>query len=416
MVPMTRTDNFDCRFQPLELTVDSGWTWFLEPLNCNQIDYNRFINLTTDQIRFGLCPVRSRRREVETVWLVDNDVHFFVIQSKPKQMRWGAQFGDSDRAVATQPAAHRPLPFPCGVAVATMGLLTAISHHPSPSLPQLAPSLSSPALTFKSSCLRFPQPSLSGLHPIYFQLLLIWSYQHITPSFSCRFSIIHRWLSSTYCAGRNGFALHITSISYARLVFQWPLWFYMRRSSDEAVRLHCWDGGRVHRQLDHNRGAPLPIVPTQWPQPISSREGQDLPLLCAGVPLVPRTAQAPPNHVWRWRRCSSTCGIPQIVTSFFTNIRDVLYPALKITVRKKIHLFVCCLLFLCLLWVHNFSVQVKRICFFASLQIGVSAPQGSGKTTLVFSLDYLFRQSGRYATFLKFIYIGNLYFVDWSKF
>ena len=28
-------------------------------------------------------------------------------------------------------------------------------------------------------------------------------------------------------------------------------------------------------------------------------------------------------------------------------------------------------------------------------QIGVSAPQGSGKTTLVFVLDYLFRRTGR---------------------
>jgi D-glycerate 3-kinase len=29
------------------------------------------------------------------------------------------------------------------------------------------------------------------------------------------------------------------------------------------------------------------------------------------------------------------------------------------------------------------------------MQIGVSAPQGSGKTTLVFALDYLFRVAGR---------------------
>jgi len=44
-------------------------------------------------------------------------------------------------------------------------------------------------------------------------------------------------------------------------------------------------------------------------------------------------------------------------------------------------------------------------------QIGFSAPQGCGKTTLVFALDYLFEVIGRWALNFEATVLLNLFFV-----
>lgn len=49
---------------------------------------------------------------------------------------------------------------------------------------------------------------------------------------------------------------------------------------------------------------------------------------------------------------------------------------------------------------------------FCMTQIGFSAPQGCGKTTLVFALDFLFQMIGRYAFSFEAIVILNLSFIS----
>lgn len=49
---------------------------------------------------------------------------------------------------------------------------------------------------------------------------------------------------------------------------------------------------------------------------------------------------------------------------------------------------------------------------FCMTQIGFSAPQGCGKTTLVFALDYLFQMIGRYAFSFEAILIEFIFYFD----
>lgn len=191
-----------------------------------------------------------------------------------------------------------------------MGLLTAISHHPSPSLPQLAPSLSSPALTFKSSCLRFPQPSLSGF-----------------PSF------IGGCLALTV---RGGTALRST----------------------------------------------LPASPT-----LVSSFSDLFDFICAG-PLMKQlgfTAETVAGSIDNW----ITTGV-HLCRLFRLNDLSLSPPE-----RARIYHFYVPVFLWCQEQLKRHRTTFGDDVDVPPLVIGVSAPQGSGKTTLVFSLDYLFRQSGR---------------------
>lgn len=48
----------------------------------------------------------------------------------------------------------------------------------------------------------------------------------------------------------------------------------------------------------------------------------------------------------------------------------------------------------CRVDIHN-AIEPDKSCHYLVMQIGFNAPQGCGKTTLVFALDYLFRITGR---------------------
>ncbi|KAG6532183.1 hypothetical protein ZIOFF_006022 [Zingiber officinale] len=191
-----------------------------------------------------------------------------------------------------------------------MGLLTAISHRPSPSPPPLAPFLSSQAITFKSSRLRFPQPSLSGF-----------------PSF------IGGCLALTV---RGGTALRST----------------------------------------------LPASPT-----LVSSFSDLFDFICAG-PLMKQlgfTAETVAESIDNW----ITPGMHLCQLFRFDDL------SLSPPERARIyHYYVPVFL-----WCQE-QLKSHRLTFgddvdVPPLVIGVSAPQGSGKTTLVFALDYLFRKSGK---------------------
>ncbi|XP_074564738.1 D-glycerate 3-kinase, chloroplastic [Curcuma longa] len=192
-----------------------------------------------------------------------------------------------------------------------MALLTSVaSHHPSPPPPPPAPSLSSQALTFKSSCLRFPQPSLSGF-----------------PSF------IGGRLALTV---RGGTALRST----------------------------------------------LPASPS-----VVSSFSDLFDFICAG-PLMKQlgfTAETVAESIDNW----ITNGV-RLCQLFRLNDLSLSPPE-----KARIYHYYVPVFFWCQEQLKRHRTTFGDDVDVPPLVIGVSAPQGSGKTTLVFALDYLFRKCGR---------------------
>lgn len=126
-------------------------------------------------------------------------------------------------------------------------------------------------------------------------------------------------------------------------------------------------GGRFHRQVDRVRLVPLSPISAQRALPQLQPESQDLSLLHPRLFLVRGSNLAAQIRPQRRPRSTSFSGSRiSFVTSHFTFLSPV----------------------------------KKSLDFSLFLQIGFSAPQGCGKTTLVFALDYLFRLSGRYVRVL----------------
>ncbi|XP_039812333.1 D-glycerate 3-kinase, chloroplastic-like isoform X3 [Panicum virgatum] len=146
---------------------------------------------------------------------------------------------------------------------------------------------------------------------------------------------------------------------------------------------------------DHSPGralAPPRVTPSSSPALVASVK--DLyDFICSG-PLVDRigyTKEKVAESIDRWLRCGS-----QIARLFRLN-------ELQLSEAEKVriyHFYIPVFLW-CEDQVTEHRAKYKEGDDIPPLVIGVSAPQGSGKTTLVFTLDYLFRVAGRNSTTLS---------------
>ncbi|PAN29129.1 hypothetical protein GQ55_5G203500 [Panicum hallii var. hallii] len=146
---------------------------------------------------------------------------------------------------------------------------------------------------------------------------------------------------------------------------------------------------------DHSPGralAPPRITPSSSPALVASVK--DLyDFICSG-PLVDRigyTKEKIAESIDRWLRCGG-----QIARLFRLN-------ELQLSEAEKVriyHFYIPVFLW-CEDQVIEHRAKYKEGDDIPPLVIGVSAPQGSGKTTLVFALNYLFRVAGRNSTTLS---------------
>ncbi|KAJ1284850.1 hypothetical protein BS78_03G236500 [Paspalum vaginatum] len=145
---------------------------------------------------------------------------------------------------------------------------------------------------------------------------------------------------------------------------------------------------------DHSPTATPPRAAPSSPPPALIASVQDLYDFICSSPLVDRigyTKEKIAESIDRWLRCGS-----QVARLFRLNELQ-----LSEAEKTRIYHFYIPVFLWCEDQVMEHRVKYKEGDEIPPLVIGVSAPQGCGKTTLVFALDYLFRVSGRNSTTLS---------------